>query len=41
MDEKTRKELEEAYKKAMEGIKAFNEEAKDTLKLGKDILGVK
>lgn len=41
MDEKTRKELEEAHKKAMEGIKAFNQEMKEGLDTVKDYLGVK
>ena len=41
MDEKTRKELEEAHKKAMEAIQAFNKEAKDTINLGKQKLGLK
>lgn len=41
MDEKTRKELEEAHKKAMEGLNAFNKAAKETIKEGKGILGIK
>lgn len=40
MDDKTRKELEEAHKKAMEGIKAFNEAAKNTIEEGKGFLGL-
>ena len=40
MDEKMKKELEEAHKKAMEGIKAFNKEATDTLNLGKKMVGM-
>lgn len=35
------KKLEEAHKKAMEAINAFNKEAKEAIKTGKDILGVK
>ena len=30
MDDKTRKELEEAHKKAMEGLKALTKEIKET-----------
>lgn len=41
MDEKTMKELEEAHKKAMEGLKAFNKEAKGAVDLGKGMLGLK
>ena len=41
MDEKTRKELEEAHKKAMEAINAFNKEAKSTLNVAKGKLGLK
>ena len=41
MDEKTRQELEAAHRQAMEGIKAFNKEAKAALEVGKDMLGVK
>ena len=40
MDEKTRKELEEAHKKAMEGIKAFNEEMRGTVDAMHDYFGV-
>lgn len=39
MDEKTRKELEEAHKKAMEGIKAFNSAMKDNIDTMKDYIG--
>ena len=35
-----RKELEEAHKKAMAGIKAFNKEAKETLDLAKKKVGL-
>ena len=41
MNEKTAKELEAAHKKAMEGIKAFNKEARGAIDLGKDMLGLK
>lgn len=41
MDDKTRKELEEAHKEAMEGIKAFNAAMKDDIKAMKDYVGVK
>jgi len=41
MDEKTRKELEEAHKKAMEGLNAFNKATKETIKECKEILGIK
>lgn len=34
------KKLEAEHKKAMEGIKAFNEAAKETIKEGKGMLGV-
>ncbi len=40
MDEKTMKELEEAHKKAMEGLKAFNDAAKDTIEYGKKSVGL-
>lgn len=40
MDEKTRKDLEAAHKKAMDAIKTFNKEAKDTINLGKKKLGL-
>ena len=40
MDEKTKKDLEEAHKKAMEGISAFNKEAKETLNLAKKKVGL-
>lgn len=35
------KKLEEAHKKAMEGIEAFNQAAKDAIKEGKGMLGLK
>lgn len=41
MDEKTKKELEEAHKKAMEGIQAFNKEAKETIRIAKNMMGIK
>ena len=34
------KKLEEEHKKAMEALNAFNKEAKETLNLGKDKLGL-
>lgn len=40
MDEETRKQLEEAHKKAMEGLKAFNDAAKDTIEYGKKSIGL-
>lgn len=40
MDEETRKQLEEAHKKAMEGLKAFNDAAKDTIDYGKKSIGL-
>lgn len=40
MDDKTRKELEEAHKKAMEAINAFNKEAKAAIETGKGMLGL-
>ena len=40
MDEETRKQLEEAHKKAIEGIKAFNKEAKSTIDVAKKRLGL-
>ena len=40
MDEKTMKELEEAHKKAMEGLKAFNDAANDTIEYGKKSVGL-
>lgn len=40
MDEKTMKELEEAHKKAMEGLKAFTDAAKDTIEYGKKSVGL-
>ena len=40
MDEKTMKELEEAHKKAMEGLKAFNDAAKETIDYGKKSIGL-
>lgn len=39
MDDKTRKELEEAHKKAMEAMEAFNKEAKGLNKTIGSILG--
>lgn len=35
------KKLEEEHKKAMEGIEAFNQAAKDAIKEGKGMLGLK
>lgn len=40
MDEKTRKELEDAHKKAMEGIKALNTSLKDVVDSAYDYTGV-
>lgn len=40
MDDKTRKELEEAHKKAMEAINAFNKEANETINMAKKKLGL-
>ena len=40
MDEETRKELEEARKKAMEGINAFNKSMHEAIDTTKDYLGV-
>ena len=40
MDEKTRKELEEAHKKAMEGIIAFNKSMHEAIDTTKDYLGM-
>lgn len=40
MDEETKKQLEEAHKKAMEGLKAFNDAAKDTIEYGKKSVGL-
>lgn len=40
MDDKTRKELEEAHKKAMEGIKALNDVTKDTIDYVKKSIGL-
>ena len=39
MDEQTRKQLEEAHKKAMEGIQAFNKEAKGLTNTINETLG--
>jgi hypothetical protein len=39
MDDKTRQELEEAHKKAMEGIKAFNKSMDEGIKTINDYLG--
>lgn len=41
MDEKTKRELEEAHKQAMEGIKAFNKSMHEAIDTTKDYLGVK
>lgn len=35
------KKLEEAHKKAMEGLNAFNEEARDAIDMGKEMMGLK
>ena len=35
------KKLEEAHKKAMEGIEAFNQAAKDAIEEGKGMMGLK
>ena len=40
MDEKTRKELEEAHKKAMEGITAFNKSMHEAIDTTKDYIGL-
>lgn len=40
MDEKTRKELEEAHKKAMEAINAFNKEMHGAIDSMNNYLGV-
>ena len=40
MDEQTRKELEEAHKKAMDGIRAFNDAMKENTEAMKDYIGV-
>lgn len=40
MDDKTRKELEEAHKKAMEALNAFNKEASSTIDFAKKRLGL-
>jgi surface antigen len=40
MDEQTKKQLEEAHKKAMEGLKAFNDAAKETIDYGKKSIGL-
>lgn len=40
MDEKTRKELEEAHKKAMEGIQAFNKSMHENIDALKDYVGM-
>lgn len=40
MNKEELQKLEEEHKKAMEGIKAFNKEAKDTLNLGKKMMGL-
>lgn len=40
MDEKTRKELEEAHKKAMEAIQAFNKSMHEAIDATKDYIGV-
>jgi hypothetical protein len=39
MDDKTRQELEEAHKKAMEGIKAFNKSMSEGIRAINDYLG--
>ena len=40
MDEKTKKELEEAHKKAMEAISSVYKETKETLDLAKKMVGL-
>lgn len=40
MDEQTRKELEQAHKKAMEGINAFNKAMHENIDALHDYLGV-
>lgn len=35
------KKLEEAHKKAMEALNAFNKEARDVIDMGKEMLGLK
>lgn len=41
MNQEELKKLEEAHKKAMEAINAFNKEAKDTINMGKEMMGLK
>lgn len=41
MSQQELKALEEAHQKAMEGLNAFNKEAKTTLNLGKEMMGLK
>lgn len=40
MDEQTKRQLEEAHKQAMEGIKAFNKSMHEAIDCTKDYIGV-
>ena len=41
MTPEEQKKLEEAQKKAMEGLNAFNKEARGAIKMGKEMMGLK